>query len=468
MTNIQNADGDFRYRFRLIIWAQRMRRPLAGMTILLTVIGLVEAYFGVDVLLRPNPNVASTHPLTGVSLIALSLGVLSFRPQQPTPAWRYAMSGTILTVLLVVLGARLAHQFGVDVGPLVAEDGFAAGVGSDTAIILALLFASAIVRRHAGRWGLAIALVAASGLVCAFIALSFGQSLFEGQMAVATLVALVPITLAVLTLYAHRPFARVLLLSGPVGYRTRQMMVVGFVIPWLGGLILHRVVGVPERMVPAEAMIIGVIILSMCAVAVFSGFQHERVDRARRKLSEELRRIAVEDQLTGVLNRTGIKNALHARWEKYRADGTAYHVILFDLDHFKLINDTFGHDTGDRVLSAVGSLLKPLMRRGDVMGRWGGEEFLVIAEARNPGELSALADRLRAAISDRAAGCARLELGNEIAPLRVTASFGVATFLQSDTADGDAVKRADIALYRAKDKGRNRVCFDAKVDDLAA
>ncbi len=434
----------------------------------LIVTGFAENLLGVDVLLRPRADGAVTHPGTMIFLIMLAAGLLQYRPHKPTPLHRYIMSGTMLLTLSTLLATRLALWNGLDIGPFARPVTAMDGMGSDTALIVALLFASAIARRHFGRVGLGLALLATSFLLGAFIALSLGKNLFEGQMSPQTLAALVPMTMAVLTLYAHRPFARVLLLSGPVGYRTRMTVLAGTIVPWLCGLVLHRVVGVPDRIIPVEAMMIAVIIFCMCAVAIFSGLYHERADRERHVLSKELHRLAVEDQLTGVLNRNGIKLALEARWAQFQTDQTPYHVILFDLDHFKQVNDGFGHDVGDRVLETVGRMMASQLRSTDVIGRWGGEEFLIVSETSGAEDIAPFVRRLCAVVADRTAPIVNRGRDGGLALPPITASFGVAGFDAADPNESYAIKRADLALYQSKENGRNRVTiYDARPDKAA-
>ncbi len=446
---------DFRSRNKFILLAQRFRRPLAVLTIFLAVLGMVENMLGVDALFRPNPG-ATTHFATGLFTLCLAAGLAHYRPQRRTPMWRYAMSGSILCVLNGVLGLRLASHYALPLGVFAWPLPYFAGMGSDTALVLAFFFASVITRRHFGRTGLFLVMAGISILMCGFLALSFGNDLFEGQMAVSTMLALFPAALAVLTLYAHRPFARVLLLSGPVGYRTRMTLFVGFIVPWMGGVILHRFVGVPERASPVEALVIGVIILSMCAVALFSGYGHEKADRERRVLGEELRRLATMDALTGVLSRNGIRIDLLRRWDTFQLTGTPTYVLLFDLDHFKQVNDTFGHDIGDKVLTAVGQVSRSVMRVGDAIGRWGGEEFLVVANAKSPEQMAKLAERLRTEIAEKVADIA----SGAVQVPQVTVSIGVAAFDPGDASINAVIKRADLALYAAKGKGRDQVIVD--------
>lgn len=121
-------------------------------------------------------------------------------------------------------------------------------------------------------------------------------------------------------------------------------------------------------------------------------------------------------------------------------------LVMFDIDHFKRFNDTWGHDAGDEVLVTVARTVSTFMRDAGLAGRWGGEEFLVLAANTSLEGATRLAERLRAAI----AGLEIRDYGS------VTASFGVAVYREGDQRRG-IVKRADPGLYAAKEGGRNRV-----------
>ena len=125
-----------------------------------------------------------------------------------------------------------------------------------------------------------------------------------------------------------------------------------------------------------------------------------------------------------------------------------------DLDHFKLINDIHGHDVGDGVLKMVARTLLKGSRATDTVGRWGGEEFLIVAPRTTTPRLAALARRLRGLVE-----ASSLRLPGE--DLRVTASFGAAVARPGEPL-ADLIKRADLMLYRSKDLGRNRVETDAQ------
>lgn len=152
------------------------------------------------------------------------------------------------------------------------------------------------------------------------------------------------------------------------------------------------------------------------------------------------------DYLTGIANRRTVSRLLQCVVDQTHKAQALVSVILIDIDHFKVINDTFGHAIGDMVLVQVCAILQAHVRPSDMLGRWGGEEFLIVANATDTAEAMQMAERLRAVVATHTFE----QVG------QVAASFGVATSLRYDTPES-LVKRADEALYRAKQGGRNRV-----------
>ncbi len=168
--------------------------------------------------------------------------------------------------------------------------------------------------------------------------------------------------------------------------------------------------------------------------------------RELRQLHDQLRDAATIDRLTGAFNRNRIDEILQQEVERTRRYQFPLSLILFDLDHFKGINDTYGHLSGDDILKAVVDIVKDNIRRTDFIGRWGGEEFMVLAPGTGLEQAAELADKIRS----------RIESHSFAMVGAVTISCGVATFKGEDRSI-DLIKRADDALYLAKDKGRNTV-----------
>lgn len=182
----------------------------------------------------------------------------------------------------------------------------------------------------------------------------------------------------------------------------------------------------------------------------------ERAEEDRRRLERlveertaELKILATTDELTGTLNRRRffeVAEQEHARAERYRRPLS---VAMLDLDHFKAINDRYGHAVGDEALKLVGETLRRTLRRQDHVGRWGGEEFGVILPETRLAEAARVLDRVREAIA-----LIGLSVEGPLVPLR--ASAGVAMWRADEVIDA-TFKRADAALYEAKQAGRNRV-----------
>ncbi|MEJ5313610.1 MULTISPECIES: diguanylate cyclase [Anaerolinea] len=159
-----------------------------------------------------------------------------------------------------------------------------------------------------------------------------------------------------------------------------------------------------------------------------------------------MQQMANTDSLTFLPNRRWLTQTLEERLYRKKR----FTLILVDIDHFKQINDTYGHEVGDAVLREVSDCLHHQIRAGDVIGRWGGEEFLIIASEEDGEGALQLAYRLRETLENF-----KLEAG-----FSVTASFGVSLSREDDTMT-TLLKRADLALYRAKNNGRNRVEWEA-------
>ena len=156
---------------------------------------------------------------------------------------------------------------------------------------------------------------------------------------------------------------------------------------------------------------------------------------------------SLTDALTGVGNRRKLEQALALEIGRARRENTALSVIMADIDHFKRVNDEYGHSAGDQVLMQLGALLKSKTRAIDSIARFGGEEFVVLMPSANLADAMSRAEQIRTALA-----------AEVIAPLPtpVTASFGVVEL--SGDEDGPALlHRVDVALYQAKDGGRNRV-----------
>jgi diguanylate cyclase (GGDEF)-like protein len=166
----------------------------------------------------------------------------------------------------------------------------------------------------------------------------------------------------------------------------------------------------------------------------------------------ELVQQSIADPLTGLLNRRGLEQALDCELARCRRHGNDLTVAMFDLDHFKRINDDYGHAGGDVVLIRVGRFLSGCLRETDIVGRFGGEEFVLLLPHTGLDQSGPILERLCASLRTHA-GLSEQGL------LRVTASIGVTcTSGRRACSASDLLREADVALYRAKDAGRDQVC----------
>ncbi|MGE6413922.1 sensor domain-containing diguanylate cyclase [Planococcus kocurii] len=161
---------------------------------------------------------------------------------------------------------------------------------------------------------------------------------------------------------------------------------------------------------------------------------------------QELEQLANTDRLTKIPNRLRLDRVLETELRRAQHDEVPLSIILLDIDHFKSVNDQFGHQVGDIVLIEVANLLKDHIQAGNTVGRWGGEEFLIICPDTQIDDAIKLSSKLRE----------QFERYHFQAVERKTCSFGVTAYMEGDTLN-TMVSRADHALYQAKDKGRNRV-----------
>ena len=182
-----------------------------------------------------------------------------------------------------------------------------------------------------------------------------------------------------------------------------------------------------------------------------------RTNRTQRELISQLERLRVRafiDPLTNVWNRGAIFDLLGRELERARRTGNLLSICLLDLDHFKSVNDEFGHQSGDKVLTEFCRRLRDNVRSYDSIGRYGGEEFLVVFPETDASKALSQAERMRRSISEQDF---QLSDGTE---KTITVSIGVATFNGEEDIKA-LIERADKALYRAKNEGRNRTVADS-------
>lgn len=172
--------------------------------------------------------------------------------------------------------------------------------------------------------------------------------------------------------------------------------------------------------------------------------------RALERANEQLAKLSMTDRLTGLLNRGTWENLVDAEYERYRRYGQATSLVMFDIDHFKKVNDTHGHLAGDEVIKHTATVTKNNLRQSDTAGRYGGEEFGIILPETDAEGARIICERIRESI-------AQSVVETTVAPIEYTISMGIAQLSDGPENYMQWMQQADKALYAAKEGGRNRV-----------
>ncbi|RDV24242.1 GGDEF domain-containing protein [Alteromonas aestuariivivens] len=189
--------------------------------------------------------------------------------------------------------------------------------------------------------------------------------------------------------------------------------------------------------------------LTVTFLSAFYEYSRQKTFDTVQQLSEQFEQQALHDPLTRLPNRRGIQQQLTQELARLRRNGRPFSLILADIDHFKNINDNHGHSNGDEVLRRVSGIFQNRLRGLDMVARWGGEEFLIVAPETPESNAEALAEKIRTSLAETP-----IVLNGF--PIKVTASFGVCE-VSKDVELERALTLADKALYKSKQNGRNRV-----------
>lgn len=208
-----------------------------------------------------------------------------------------------------------------------------------------------------------------------------------------------------------------------------------------------------EGLVSQYTVLLYFLSTTIVIVAVIAFLAYRSSVKIREEFENTLLMMAVTDPLTGIYNRRGFEDLLNREYERSRRYQRSAGLLIFDLDHFKRINDTYGHQAGDEVLVEVAGRCAKLLRKSDILGRFGGEEFIVLLPETDGKSAHETAEKLRRGIEAEP-----FETG--AGTIDVTISVGVASFNAKEEGSIEAItKRVDEALYTAKECGRNQVCF---------
>ena len=230
------------------------------------------------------------------------------------------------------------------------------------------------------------------------------------------------------------------------GLKMRSMLIVGLAVATLASLLLLKLYS--DSKLKSQSI------------------EEQRV--ALEEAHERLEQIAMTDELTRIMNRRPIMNTLRLEWERAQRLDCPLSVILFDIDHFKSFNDTWGHDGGDFVLQQLARKVELLKRKHEYFARWGGEEFILVLPQQNIHQAKEAAERIRTHIENWRCEYADNDMGNdENKILAVTITLGCADNSDPNISLNGMIKSADLALYKGKENGRNQVQIHQTSQELS-
>ncbi len=186
-------------------------------------------------------------------------------------------------------------------------------------------------------------------------------------------------------------------------------------------------------------------------------FRFDMLDEIDREFQQQIHRLLAHDELTGLLTSKSFFSELRREAARAEAETRPFCVLMMDLDHFKAVNDTYGHLVGSQTLEAIGAVIKNALRAGDVAARFGGEEFAAFLLDADYAQGLVAAERVRDAVEQHEFRATRHD-SSENQTHRITISVGIAAFPDDAKDPIHLVELADSALYRAKRSGRNRIC----------
>ena len=438
-------------QFPHIRWALTLVSPLGLTSALFASLILAGYIAGVEALYRPLSGGPASHPLTALALACLGIGLALWRLRQSSTA-----ALTLAQVALAIALLRLV-ELALDLDLLVVITPFqttlTAGkpilMGVNTAIMTAVLAAALIADiKHRLLTAQALAFVALGFPLVSITGYAYGVDKFHGQMALTTVVAALPLGYGVLFASANRGILRSILSPWVGGRIARVQILLGYMVPFVIGYLLILVAANNPR----ELFGLFVVMVSafISGLVAFSAVMQERIDQSRRGAERRLSFAANRDPLTQLPNRRMLLDHAERELERAQRNGSPLSVLMLDIDHFKHINDSFGHAVGDLVLQRIAELMRTVLRKQDLPARFGGEEFVVLLPDTSPEGAAQLAEKLRQRIA-----------AEPFSPLEgcshpVTVSIGCAAHILGAQFH-QALDQADTALYRAKTGGRNRV-----------
>ncbi len=420
-------------QFHPIRIALRARAPMAWATIGFAMLSLMSA---------------ASHPLTAISLAGIGGGILLTRRYGASSVRQFGVLGMVIVLCSARLmaGALGAFAGAAHVSVFGPIFGYSGSFSLEMAIFLGAFATAALLRQGIGRWGSAFLVAGLYGVFQMGLSVAFGVR--EGSAAIEplTLLAMACGSVAMLLTYLHKPLVRIAFLIGDIGSQTRVMAATIVALP-LGAVFLSDRFSTSGGVTAFEVGVLSAVICSMLVILLSSSARHEGSVAKRRRAEREIAMRSRTDALTGALNKFGMSEVVEGAWLDFKTKGSQFGMILLDLEYFRRLDATFGHDDGEAVLGRVAQTVQGQLRGLDALGRWDKDEFMVILKIKDYTNIALVADRLRGALASADSPfCAGLTME----PARMDIALGISAFKEVDESAAMAITRADMALHNAK------------------
>lgn len=437
----------------LIVVSKMAGTLLAYLVIILSGCVLIGHMLGLVYLYRPIQTGPATHPFTAILFLSLSVALITqFKFRYISLCFQILISALLITLLMFTstsatqpFESLASSQHLSDIFKVHPSNKLS---GNSFVVICCILLAIVARKYRFPTTCQAFALMALCISTMALTGYAYQIPAFHQDMSLITVTLSFFMSASVLGITANRGTVRAVLSPHLGGQIARIQFIVGGVFFFVTGYLVIRSV----TSVQATSLF-GSYVIAVCwflfVVLMIGASVHEQTDRTRRKLEKKLRAVALYDELTQLLNRRGFKQIIEQQIAHQRRLGGAMGIMLVDIDHFKQVNDRYGHDVGDKVIRHVASNLRRLVRDTDSVCRYGGEEFAILLPHTDPEGVIIAANTLQHAIE-------ALQIPiREHESMSVTVSIGCSNIVNGLTEK--ALKRADEALYESKHAGRNCV-----------
>ena len=437
----------------LIVVAKKTGTQLAYLVIGLAACVLAGHAFDIEYLYRPVAGGPATHPFTAILFLSLSFSlILQFRKKVVSISLQVAVALAMLSLLLLNMAFPVQSADTFFSSPHLAEIFQlhpSNRLSGNTFLVISCLLMAIWARkaRHSTICQ-ALALMALCISTMALTGYAYQIPAFYQDMSLFTVTLSFFLAASVLGITANRGTVRAVLSPHLGGQIARVQFIVGGMFFFGTGYLVIRSVASTQ-----VSSLFGSYVIAVCwflfVVLMIGASVHEQTDRTRRKLEKKLRAVALYDELTQLLNRRGFKQVIDQQLAHQRRVGGGVGLMLVDIDHFKQVNDRYGHDVGDKVIRHIAWNLRRLVRDTDSVCRYGGEEFAILLPHTDPEGVIIAANTLQHAIEALSIPIFEEE------SLSVTVSIGCANVVNGLIEK--ALKRADEALYESKRAGRNCV-----------